>query len=72
MGLYKVGDLVILAGRSDRFGSIQNILSQDNGIKYYDVTFLDGQTGSYAEQQLKKGIISQDALQMWPLWYLAD
>ena len=61
MGEFNIGDLVIIAGRSDRFGSIQNVLSQDNGITYYDVTFLDGQTGSYAEQQLKKGIISKDA-----------
>jgi len=65
MSKFKIGDLVMIAGRPDRKGLVRNILTQDGGINYYDVTFYDGQTGSYAELQLKAAIFADDPWELF-------
>lgn len=63
---YEVGELVILNGRPDRKGIIKKVLSQDGGMYYYDVTFLeDGHTGSYAEIQISLANIPDDPWQLF-------
>jgi superfamily II DNA or RNA helicase len=60
MPKFNIGDLVSFKGKPDRIGIVKKELRIDTGIQYYDVTFFDGQTSSYAEKELLTAIVSDD------------